>query len=177
MGYTLLLGGARSGKSRLADRLARQTRGPVTFVATATAGDSEMAERIARHRSARPAEWSTVEAPLELHAAITATPETDFVIVDCLTLWVSNLMGAGQTADEVLTAAGEVARTLSARRGVVVTNEVGLGIVPANELARAYRDVLGAVNVAFADCSERSLLMVAGRALELNAVGPIVEGP
>ena len=175
MGYVLVLGGARSGKSRLADRLARQARTPVTFIATATAGDSEMAERIARHRSGRPPDWSTVEAPLELSAAISSVVESHFLIVDCLTLWVSNLMGAGQTGEEILGRGAEVAALLASRRGVVVTNEVGLGIVPANDLARAYRDLLGAVNVAFADCAERSLLMVAGRALELSAAGPIVD--
>ncbi len=177
MGYVLVLGGARSGKSRLADHLGREAGAHVTFIATATADDSEMAVRIARHRGSRPADWSTVEAPLELHAAISSVPATDFVIVDCLTLWVSNLMGAGQSADEIRAMAADVARTLAHRRGVVVTNEVGLGIVPANELARAYRDLLGAVNVTFADCAERSLLMVAGRALELNAVGPILDPP
>jgi len=177
MGYLLVLGGARSGKSRLAERLARQAGTPVTFIATATEGDSEMADRIARHRSGRPADWSTVEAPLELHAAISSAPESNFLIVDCLTLWVSNLMGAGQTGPTILGLAAEVARVLALRRGVVVTNEVGLGIVPANELARAYRDVLGAVNVAFADCAERSLLMVAGRALELGAAGPLLDLP
>ncbi|OLD06543.1 MAG: hypothetical protein AUI56_02920 [Actinobacteria bacterium 13_1_40CM_2_66_13] len=175
MGFVLLLGGARSGKSRLADRLGREARGSVTFIATATAGDAEMALRIERHRGGRPDAWSTVEAPLDLQAAIDSAPGTDFVIVDCLTLWVSNLMGAGRGADSILALAGDAARTLAHRRGVVVTNEVGLGIVPANELARAYRDVLGAVNVAFADCAERSLLMVAGRALELKPMDPIID--
>lgn len=177
MGYMLVLGGARSGKSRLADRLARQSGACVTFIATATADDREMADRIERHRSARPADWSTLEAPLELVAAISSTPDSDFVIVDCLTLWVSNLMGAGQTADEIRLLAASAARTLADRRGVVVTNEVGLGIVPANQLARAYRDVLGAVNATFADCATRSLLMVAGRVLELNPVDPIIDQP
>ena len=110
-----------------------------------------------------------MEAPLELQTAISAAPRADFVIVDCLTLWVSNLLAAGRRPDEILALAAEAARTLEPRRGVVVSNEVGLGIVPANELARAFRDVLGTVNARFADSAERSLLMVAGRALELNA--------
>ena len=177
MGYVLVLGGARSGKSRLADRLGRQAGTHVTFIATATPDDGEMAERIARHRSSRPTDWSTVEAPLELRAAISSVPKSDFVIVDCLTLWVSNLMGLGQTPEEIRAVAADAARTLARRRGVVVTNEVGLGIVPANALARVYRDVLGAVNVTFADCAERSLLMVAGRALELTALEPIIDLP
>ena len=177
MGYVLVLGGARSGKSRLADRLGRQAGTHVTFIATATPDDGEMAERIARHRSSRPTDWSTVEAPLELQTAISSAPKSDFVIVDCLTLWVSNLMGLGQTPEEIRAMAADAARTLARRRGVVVTNEVGLGIVPANALARGYRDVLGAVNVTFADCAERSLLMVAGRALELTALEPIIDLP
>ena len=169
MGYLLVLGGARSGKSDLAHRLAVESARGVTFVATATPGDEEMAQRIADHRTSRPPDWSTVEAPLELDAAIRAAPDGDFLIVDCLTLWVANLLGAGRTAGEIRALAERVAGEMAGRRGVVVSNEVGLGIVPANELARAFRDVLGAVNIVFAECSERSVLMVAGRMLELKA--------
>jgi adenosyl cobinamide kinase/adenosyl cobinamide phosphate guanylyltransferase len=172
MGFVLILGGARSGKSRLADGLGRESRGPVTLIATATAEDGEMAERIRRHRDARAAEWSTVEVPLELRAAVRAAPDNDFIIVDCLTLWVSNLLGAGRGREAIQAAAADAARDLAMRRGAVVTNEVGLGIVPANQLARTFRDVLGAVNAAFADCAERSVLMVAGRAVELKPFGP-----
>lgn len=171
MGYLLVLGGARSGKSALANRLALEfsrSGSGVTFVATATAGDEEMAQRIAHHRSSRPAHWSTVESPLELRAAVAGAPPGDFVIVDCLTLWVSNLLGTGRASDEIGGLAAEVAGEMASRNGVVVTNEVGLGIVPANALARTFRDVLGAVNVVFAECSERSVLMVAGRALDLK---------
>ncbi|HKW72822.1 MAG TPA: bifunctional adenosylcobinamide kinase/adenosylcobinamide-phosphate guanylyltransferase [Candidatus Dormibacteraeota bacterium] len=168
MGYTLVLGGARSGKSDLARRLGVESGRAVSFIATATAGDDEMAQRIARHRASRPAGWSTVEAPLDLRAAIQAAGADDFVVVDCLTLWVSNLLGDGHRPDEVISLAEEAAHAMAMRHGVVVSNEVGLGIVPANALARTYRDVLGAVNVLFAACSQRSLLMVAGRALELE---------
>jgi adenosyl cobinamide kinase/adenosyl cobinamide phosphate guanylyltransferase len=169
MGYVLVLGGARSGKSDMAHGLGLDSGRHVTFVATATAGDEEMSARIARHRASRPAEWSTVEAPLDIGAAIHGAPEGDFVILDCLTLWVSNMLGAGRTADQILTLAAGAAAGMARRDGVVVTNEVGLGIVPANELARIFRDVLGAINVTFAECSERSVLMVAGRALELKS--------
>lgn len=168
MGFVLLLGGARSGKSDRAARLALDSGMRVTFIATATAGDDAMSERISRHRSTRPATWSTVEAPLDLVAAVVATPADEFVVVDCLTLWVSNLLGAGVAADEILRRAEKVARELATRPGVVVSNEVGLGIVPANELARTFRDVLGGVNAAFARCAERSVLMVAGLTLELT---------
>jgi adenosyl cobinamide kinase/adenosyl cobinamide phosphate guanylyltransferase len=168
MGFVLLLGGARSGKSSLAVRLATDSGSPVTFVATGAAGDVEMADRIRAHREQRPATWTTVDAPIDLLAAITAAPD-EFLVVDCLTLWVSNLLGEGVGADEVNLAAGRVADEMARRRGVVVSNEVGLGIVPANDLARVFRDLLGSVNARFAECAERALFMVAGRAIELNA--------
>jgi adenosyl cobinamide kinase/adenosyl cobinamide phosphate guanylyltransferase len=168
MGFVLLLGGARSGKSDRACRLGEDSRLPVTFIATATAGDGEMEARIGNHRDSRPSGWSTVEEPLELAAAIQAAPPDDFVIVDCLTLWVSNLLGAGRLPDEIASLAERAARGLASRRGVVVSNEVGLGIVPASELGRTFRDVLGSVNAIFAACADRSVLMVAGRVLELT---------
>ncbi len=168
MGFLLVLGGARSGKSSLADRLGRESAATVTFIATATAGDAEMAERIRQHRESRPGEWSTVEAPIDLLAAVEATPADDFVIVDCLTLWVANLLESGTGAAEIWQLAREVASEFALRRGIVVTNEVGLGIVPANALARAFRDTLGAVNSIFVERAERSVLMVAGRVLELK---------
>ena len=172
MGYVLLLGGARSGKSSLACRLAAESGLDVTCIATATAEDAEMAARIARHREDRPAAWTTVEEPLEVLSAVRGASSRDhFLVVDCLTLWVSNLLGAGRTPPEIAVLASDVARELASRRGVVVTNEVGLGIVPVSELGRTFRDVLGAVNATFAESAERSLLMVAGRVLELAAPG------
>lgn len=167
MGFTLLLGGARSGKSERAMRMGLESGRHVTFIATAAPGDEEMAERIARHRSQRPAGWSTVEEPLELMRAVRSVADDDFVVVDCLTLWVSNLLGAGRGGDDVRALGESVADGMAPRRGVVVTNEVGLGIVPANALARTFRDALGAVNTSFAARAERSFLMVAGRTLEL----------
>ena len=166
----LLLGGARSGKSAAAVGLASASRLPVTFIATAEAGDDEMASRIARHREARPTSWATVEVPLELSAAVAAADPERFLIVDCLTLWVSNLLAAGRREDQVLAEGERLAALLRDRHAVVVSNEVGLGIVPDNELARHYRDPLGAVNATFSAAASRSLLMVAGRALELSRV-------
>jgi adenosylcobinamide kinase/adenosylcobinamide-phosphate guanylyltransferase len=167
MPFVLLLGGARSGKSAMAERLALDSGAPVTFIATAEPGDDEMAARIQHHRDQRPAAWQTVEAPIELLAAVRSASSSDFLVVDCLTLWVSNLLETGADAAEILVAAEGVAQELFSRQGVVVTNEVGLGIVPANELARVFRDVLGAVNARFAGSAERAILTVAGRALEL----------
>jgi len=167
MGFILLLGGARSGKSALSVSLALESKLPVTVIATATAGDEEMAGRIRRHRETRPAGWKTVEEPIDLVGAIRASAAGDFLVVDCLTLWVTNLLGAGNDAADFDRLADPVVRELSQRRGVVVSNEVGMGIVPANELARNFRDVLGFVNTRFAERAERALLMVAGRAVEL----------
>jgi adenosyl cobinamide kinase/adenosyl cobinamide phosphate guanylyltransferase len=168
MALTVLLGGARSGKSALAQRLAGRWDGPVTVLATGQARDAEMAERIARHRAARPAGWETVEEPLELEAALAAAGDA-FVVVDCLTLWVSNLLEQGLTDAGVEARARAAAATAAARAAptVAVSNEVGSGIVPSAPLARRYRDLLGQVNAVWAAAADRALLLVAGRALPL----------
>ena len=166
----LLLGGARSGKSATAVRLAGDTGLPVTFVATALAGDEEMAHKIRRHREARPPAWKTIEAPLDLLGAIASAADVDFLVIDCLTLWVSNLLGEGADAADIDADAEAIVKELHGRRCVVVSNEVGLGIVPVNDLARSFRDVLGSVNARFAASADRALFMVAGRALDLVAV-------
>ena len=173
MGYVLLLGGARSGKSALAVRIAARWGGPVTFVATGEAGDDEMRDRIERHRAERPAAWRTVEEPVALLDAVNAAPPGDLLVVDCLTLWVSNLLLRGSIAG-----ADEVAAALAGRSGpgVVVSNEVGMGIVPDHPLGRAYRDALGSANVAFAARAERAALLVAGRLLELGPAAGFMEG-
>jgi len=170
MGFVLLLGGARSGKSALAARLALESKLPVTVIATATAGDEEMAGRIRRHRDGRPLAWKTVEEPINLLGAVRSSATGDFLVVDCLTLWVTNLLGAGHDSSEFGRLAEPIVRELGRRRAVVVTNEVGMGIVPVNELARRFRDVLGFVNTRFAEGAERAVLMVAGRAVELEAI-------
>ena len=172
MPYTFLLGGARSGKSSLAVRLATAVGAPVVVVATAEERDDEMAARIRAHRASRPAAWETVEAPLGLLEAIRGIHDDACVILDCLTLWVSNALEAGTSEDGIDGEALEVASVLARRSGpcVVVSNEVGLGIVPANELARTYRDVLGRVNASFAEQASRSYFVVAGRGLPLEEV-------
>ena len=169
MALTVLLGGARSGKSALAARLAGSWAGPVTVVVTGQAGDAEMAERIERHRAERPRSWQTVEAPRELEPALTAAPDGGFVIVDCLTLWVSNLMGQGLADGQVEQQARAAAAVAAARSGptVAVSNEVGAGIVPAEAVARRYRDLLGQVNTIWAAAADQALLLVAGRAVPL----------
>jgi adenosylcobinamide kinase / adenosylcobinamide-phosphate guanylyltransferase len=174
MALILLLGGARSGKSALAVRLAGRAAGPVTVVVTGEARDAEMAERIRRHRAGRPGHWRTVEAPRELEAALAGAPADAFVVLDCLTLWVSNLMEQGLDDRRVGELARSAAAVAAARLAptVAVSNEVGAGIVPADALSRRYRDLLGQVNVVWAAAAEQALLLVAGRAVPL--VDPLV---
>ena len=174
MGLTVLLGGARSGKSTLASKLASASDRAVVIVVTAEARDEEMTERIQRHRASRPSSWGTVEAPRAVAEAVRELEPEAFAVLDCLTLWVSNEIEAGLGDDEIVAEAREVATTLAKRDApaVVVTNEVGLGIVPMNELARRYRDTLGRVNTAFVSEAERAFFVVAGRALPLEDVTP-----
>ena len=165
----MLVGGARSGKSALAVRLAAGTGAPVQVVATGEGRDDEMAERIARHRAERPPGWVTVEEPIALEQALSAAPPGACVIVDCLTLWTSNLLEAG--CADVDRAAAAAAGVAAARPGatIAVTNEVGSGLVPTDAGARRYRDVLGRVNAAWVEAADRALLLVAGRAVPLVA--------
>jgi len=165
---TFLLGGARSGKSALAVELASRWDGPVTVIATGEARDDEMAERIALHRADRPAGWETVEEPLELETALAAAPAEAAVVVDCLTLWVANLLDrADSRIDERSAEAASVARERAAPT-IAVSNEVGLGVVPVSELGRRYRDILGLVNAQWAGAAEEAALVVAGRMLRLQ---------
>jgi adenosylcobinamide kinase / adenosylcobinamide-phosphate guanylyltransferase len=167
---TVLLGGARSGKSARAIELAREWAGPVTVIATGEAGDEEMAERIRLHRAARPAGWTTVEEPLDLAGAIERVPPESALIVDCLSLWVANRLERDD-ADAAIETDGEVAAALAAARDaltVAVSNEVGLGVVPATPLGRRYRDVLGRVNATWAAAAADAAFVVAGRTLPLR---------
>jgi adenosyl cobinamide kinase/adenosyl cobinamide phosphate guanylyltransferase len=169
---TLLVGGARSGKSRTAARLATASGRPVVVIATGEAGDKEMADRIRRHRSERPAGWLTVEEPLDLAKALRTADPASFVIVDCLTLWVANLLGQERTDDEIVATATAAAALAATRDGdcAVVTNEVGMGVIPANPLGRRYADLLGRVNTVWADAADRTFLMVAGRAIPTESL-------
>ncbi len=190
----LILGGARSGKSAFAERLAAARAGEVLFVATATAGDEEMARRIAAHRAARPAGWRLLEAPVAVadrlaDEGIVAGVET--VLLDCLTLLVSNLLLAHEAAGEE-----EVTRRVDAESDallrrfdegaanwLIVSNEVGLGLVPPYPLGRLFRDLLGRANQRLAARANRVYLMVAGLPLDIKALsngsagGPVLPGP
>lgn len=170
MPLTFVVGGARSGKSRLAVRVAEAAGRPLLFVATAEPRDAEMEERVRRHRAERSSDWTTVEAPVDLEGVLSEAPSEGCVLVDCLSLWVSNLMERGVPDDEIACRA-HLAATLAAERTaptVAVSNEVGSGIVPDNALARRYRDALGTVNALWAEAAERAALVVAGRLLRLE---------
>lgn len=169
MSLVLLLGGARSGKSQLAVEFAQESQDPVVFVATGQAGDEEMRARIERHRAERPSSWTTVEEPLALAAAIRAVDDSAFVIVDCLSLWLSNRL-EDASDEEIRAEALDAAAAASVRAGrtLAVSNEVGLGLVPMHPLGRRYRDLLGEVNAAWATRAERALFVAAGRVLELE---------
>lgn len=164
-----VLGGARSGKSRYAQARAEAAGGNPVFVATAEAFDDEMRERIARHQADRDARWTTVEAPRALPAAIdTLSAKDAVVLVDCLTLWVSNLL----LADADIALAGQQLCDAIARfEGtlILVANEVGLGIVPDNALARAFRDAAGQLNQSVAATVREVVLLTAGLPLTLKS--------
>ena len=166
----LLLGGARSGKSRHAQDLAATSGGPVTVIATGQPRDAEMAARIARHRAERPAHWRTVEEPLRLASALrqTAAPGR-FVLVDCLTLWLLNLLEAGEAVFTRERAA--LLETLPALPGDValVANEIGLGVIPMGALSRRYVDEAGWLNQDIARLAGRVSFVAAGLALDLKS--------
>jgi adenosylcobinamide kinase / adenosylcobinamide-phosphate guanylyltransferase len=170
MSLVVLLGGARSGKSALALSLAEEAGAPVTFVATGEARDDEMRARIEAHRRERPPAWETVEAPTDVGAALDAAASSATIVLDCVTLWVANLQERAVARDAVLDTAAEIARAATDRPGltIAVTNEVGLGVVPATPLGRAYRDVLGEVNRVLVGAADEAWLVVAGKRLRLE---------
>lgn len=163
----LVTGGARSGKSAHAEACTLQLGSPAIYVATAEAHDAEMVERIALHRSSRGPEWRTVAAPLDLPGALAATGDGPPRLVDCLTLWLTNLMLAGDDPDA---ATVRLIAALDAARApvVLVTNEVGWGIVPENALARRFRDAAGRLNQAVAAAADEVVLVACGLPLVLK---------
>ncbi|HEY4034311.1 MAG TPA: bifunctional adenosylcobinamide kinase/adenosylcobinamide-phosphate guanylyltransferase [Ktedonobacteraceae bacterium] len=181
----LILGGARSGKSTFAEQLAQRSERSVAFIATATASDEDMRDRIMRHCAARPSHWHTFEEPLKLAEALRqAANVADVILLDCITVWLSNWLSQGDP-DHVETAAisssytegaldaiEELLTTLTvldaSKTLIAVTNEVGLGIVPAYALGRIYRDVLGRVNQRLATAAARVYLMIAGLGVDIK---------
>jgi len=158
---TLVLGGARSGKSRHAEALVTALPQQWLYIATGEPRDNEMAARIAEHRARRVADWHTIEAPRDLAGALAAVPAGAAVLIDCLTLWLTNVMLAGFDVEAEII---RLEQALSGRTGpvILVANEVGLGIVPDNALARRFRDVAGRLNQRLASLADRVVLLVAG---------------
>ncbi len=170
---TLITGGARSGKSSFAVDLARKRGGSnVVFIATAEPGDQEMRARIAAHRAARPPGWTTIETRDQVAQALRAAPPMSAVLLDCVALWTSNVLhshrtGAAQAMDKQIDELIDWFRAADVVL-IVVTNEVGMGLVPATELGRAFRDLLGSVNRRLAAASDEVYFLVAGLPMELK---------
>jgi adenosylcobinamide kinase/adenosylcobinamide-phosphate guanylyltransferase len=179
MSALFVLGGARSGKSRYA--IAHQPRdGKVVFVATAEARDDDMARRIARHRAERPLSWTTIEEPYDLPERLhDLPPGTESVVVDCLTLWVSNRLLRGDDDRSILTAASRLSVVIHESRAdlTLVSNEVGEGVHPPTAEGLRFRDLLGLVNQDVAAACERVVLMVAGIPLTVKSAPSAVRTP
>jgi adenosylcobinamide kinase/adenosylcobinamide-phosphate guanylyltransferase len=176
-GLTLILGGARSGKSTYAENLARAQAGTVLYVATAVAFDDEMRLRIERHQAARPSHWQTLEAPTGVGTAVSNAAAADLVLVDCLTVLANNIIAPmpepidADAADAALNAEIEAlldAYEASDAEWTIVSNEVGLGLVPVYPLGRVYRDALGRANQRLAAAADRVLFLVAGLPLTVK---------
>ncbi|MEN8135612.1 MAG: bifunctional adenosylcobinamide kinase/adenosylcobinamide-phosphate guanylyltransferase [Thermodesulfobacteriota bacterium] len=171
----LITGGARSGKSRYAQQLGESLPGKKLFIATCPVTDMEMEQRIERHRQDRQgAGWQTVEETVDLVQALIDNPECEVVLIDCLTLWINNLLftDAGDRLDEeaVSEKIGQLLEACTARAGVVVmvTNEVGLGIVPENTLARRYRDLVGRCNQEIGSAADKVIMAICGIPLNIK---------
>jgi len=168
---TFILGGARSGKSRYAEKLAEQAQ-KRTYIATAEMIDDEMRERIGTHRARRARDWSVCEATLDLTAALrTADDENGLVLIDCVTVWLANLMHYGRDPAQEI---DRLCESLSMVKGkvIIVANEVGLGIVPDNALARRFRDEAGRANQRIAEIADEVIFMAAGLPLPLKTPRP-----
>ncbi|MFM8312475.1 MAG: bifunctional adenosylcobinamide kinase/adenosylcobinamide-phosphate guanylyltransferase [Ilumatobacteraceae bacterium] len=169
MPSTFVLGGARSGKSSFVERRAAALCGSTAFIATALPIDDEMSQRIDAHRASRPPHWHTVEEPLLVADAVASAAAFDVVVVDCLTVWLGNALHEGWDGARVDREARLLADLLRATsaHAYIVSNDVGLGIVPADAISRSYRDLLGRVNSTVAAACGRTLFFAAGRAVEL----------
>ncbi len=182
MSLTLITGGARSGKSRFAEELAIKNGGAVLFVATATAGDEEMAARIRKHRQNRPAGWTTLEASSNIAQAMAPDANRfDTVVIDCITLLINNIFGRHTSPNGELTNEVQIEKDCNAEidallafisnspaKFIIVTNELGEGIVPVNKLSRVYRDILGGMNQKIARQADSVYLMVCGIPLKIK---------
>ncbi len=171
-GLTVLIGGARSGKSDLAVELGKAFDGNVVFAATAEPLDDDMSSRIERHQQDRPESWGLIEAPLLDAGTIAEVESTSLLVIDCITLLVTNLMMADKTDSQIEHHIAILSHALTSRTAptIVISNEVGLGVHPNTELGRRFRDILGRANKHIARHAETTLFVAAGRATPLRAV-------
>ena len=170
-GHVLVLGGARSGKTGFAERLAMRAGGAPLYLATAEALDAEMRERVKLHQQQRYGRFSTLEEPLALATALRgAAKQHDVILVDCLTLWITNLLGANRNVAEAVDELAAILPEIKSARVILVSNEVGLGIVPDNPLARTFRDLAGSAHQRLADICSEVHFVVAG--LPMTLKGP-----
>jgi adenosylcobinamide kinase/adenosylcobinamide-phosphate guanylyltransferase len=165
-----VLGGARSGKSAFALREAESRGLPLVMIATAEALDEEMASRIQRHREERGSNWTTVEAPIDLESALSQVTPGSLVVIDCLTLWLSNLIHAGK---DCIQATHQLINALKRHEAILIANEVGLGIVPDNALSRLFRDEAGRMNQKVASAADTVVFVAAGLPLYLKGQASI----
>ena len=171
--HILVLGGARSGKTAFAERLALRLGSRPLYLATAQALDAEMRERVAAHRGTRHPRFDTMEVPLDVAEALRkAAREHDVVLLDCLTLWITNLLLSGRNVAEAVENLAETLVQTGSCRVVLVSNEVGLGIVPDNALARSFRDLAGSAHQRFADLCADVYFIVAGLPMTLKGAPP-----
>jgi adenosylcobinamide kinase/adenosylcobinamide-phosphate guanylyltransferase len=174
-GHVLVLGGARSGKTGFAEQLAMRAGSSPVYLATAEALDGEMRERVRTHQQQRAGRFETIEEPLALsETLIRVSRDYDVILVDCLTLWITNLLGAGAdvavAVEELVATLGEIQDS----RIILVSNEVGLGIVPDNAMARSFRDLAGSTHQRLAEICEDVYFIVAGLPMVLKGDAPVV---
>ena len=172
-GHVLVLGGARSGKTSFAERMAMRGGQRPLYLATAQVLDTEMLERVRLHQEHRHRRFSTLEEPLALSAALkAAAKDHDVILVDCLTLWITNLLGAGRNVATAVDQLATALETIESSRIILVSNEVGLGIVPDNALARTFRDLAGATHQRLAEICTDVYFITAGLPLTLKGMSP-----
>ncbi len=176
MSVIFITGGARSGKSSFALRLAQNIGGKVTFIATAQAGDAEMLKRIQIHRQDRPEDWATIEEPFDVASAIDSVKGNDVVIVDCITLLISNLLCSTEDFDDNLWIIKEIERLIRSAKEfigtvIIISNEVGMGIVPENRLAREFRDIAGRANQIIASYADQVYVCFSGIPVLIKDLG------
>lgn len=171
--HILVLGGARSGKTSLAERLALRGGARPAYLATAEALDDEMAERVSAHQRSREGRFATVEEPLELAQALFAAAQNhDVILVDCLTLWITNLLSMERDVADEVEGLAEMLDAIDTARIILVSNEVGLGIVPDNALARSFRDLAGAAHQRLAEICGHVYFVVAGIPMVVKGDAP-----